>query len=174
MSPDAFLYEVAKYLHSPSNIEGAAQMLMECRGRVYLFGNGASASIAAHTAVDLTKMCGIPAMTFHDPNLMTCFVNDYGGDFWMRECVKAFVTSEDLVILISSSGASKNIIYTADACDFLNIPLITLTGFHGNNPVRNRGMINMWVNNFEYNVVESVHWCWMAAIIEYIREKKNA
>ena len=153
-------------------LKQAAEMIMACEGTVYLFGNGASASIAAHTATDLTKMCGIPALTFHDPNLLTCFVNDYGEN-WMRQCVKRFCKPDDLVILISSSGASNNIIMASDRCCKDQIPYITLSGFDKNNVLRKYGKVNLWVNSKEYNVVESVHFTWLAAIIEHIREKKD-
>ena len=144
-----------------------------CNGTVYLLGNGASASIAAHTATDLTKMCKVPAMTFHDPNLMTCFVNDYGDKYWMRECVKQFTFADDLLILISSSGESQNVLYAADAALEKHMDVITLSGFKPNNKLRVCGDVNLWVNSDEYNVVEAVHWCWLAAIIDDIRGRNE-
>lgn len=151
--------------------EESANAIIECHNRggtVHLFGNGASASIAAHTATDLTKMCGIRAVTYHDHNLVTCFVNDYGAEYWMRECINKFVDDKDLVILISSSGESKNVVYAADACYERVIPVISLTGFAEDNALNKAGDIKIWVNSKVYNVVEAVHWTLLAAIIEDI------
>ena len=73
-------------------------------GKVILVGNGGSAAIAGHLAVDLVKAAGIRAVTFNDPSLITCFGNDYGYDRWVAEALKAHADPGDLVILISSSG----------------------------------------------------------------------
>ncbi len=47
-------------------------------GKIILMGNGASASIASHVAVDLTKAAGIRSINFNEANLITCLANDYG------------------------------------------------------------------------------------------------
>ena len=74
-----------------------------------LVGNGGSASMASHVAVDITKFLKIRAVNFNEPNLLTCFGNDYGYENWVSEALKAYALKGDLVILISSSGQSKNI-----------------------------------------------------------------
>ena len=58
-------------------------------GRKMMFaGNGASASVAEHGAVDFTKQGRVRGMTFHDPNLMTCFANDFGYDHWVAKAIE--------------------------------------------------------------------------------------
>ena len=71
------------------------------------------ASIASHVAVDISKILRIKAITFADDNLITCFANDYGYDKWTSEALKIYSNINDLVILISSSGSSKNIVNAA-------------------------------------------------------------
>ncbi len=84
--------------------------------KLILAGNGGSASIANHVAVDFTKIAGIRSITFNESNLITCFANDYGYENWVSQSLKNFATKGDMCILISSSGKSKNIINAAKEC----------------------------------------------------------
>ena len=52
-------------------------------GKVVFAGNGASAAIASHVALDFTKQAGVRSVALHDPGLITVFINDFGGDFWL-------------------------------------------------------------------------------------------
>ena len=79
-------------------------------------GNGASAAISSHIANDLTKATKTKAFTFHDPSLITCFGNDFGYENWMKEALNHFSEEGDLIILISSSGTSKNIVEASNFC----------------------------------------------------------
>lgn len=78
--------------------------------KIILAGNGGSASMASHVAVDITKFLKIRSVNFNEPNLLTCFSNDYGYENWVKEALKAYALKGDLVILVSSSGQSKNLI----------------------------------------------------------------
>ena len=72
-------------------------------------GNGASASIADHGAVDFTKQGGIRARTFNESNLITCLSNDYGFENWLAKAVHFYADPSDLLVLISVSGESENV-----------------------------------------------------------------
>jgi len=78
--------------------------------KIILIGNGGSASISSHVAVDLTKILKKRAICFNEPNLITCFANDYGYEKWAEKALEAYALKNDIVILISSSGKSKNLI----------------------------------------------------------------
>ena len=87
------------------------QLLKEIKAKnkkVILIGNGGSAAMSSHVSVDLTKQCQIRAINFNEADLITCYANDYGHDNWMKEAVKSYYDKGDLLILISSSGNSKN------------------------------------------------------------------
>ena len=86
------------------------------RGRIYIVGNGGSSSIASHVSVDFAKVSKVPSSTFNNTNLITCFANDYGYENWVTEAIKAYMESKDMIILISSSGKSKNIVNAAKYC----------------------------------------------------------
>ena len=139
--------------------------------KLILAGNGGSASIANHVAVDFTKIAGIRSITFNESNLITCFANDYGYENWVSQSLKNFATKGDMCILISSSGKSKNIINAAKECKKKNIFLITLTGFEVNNPLKKMGNINLWVNSKKYNYVEMTHHVWLVSLADYLSEK---
>jgi len=72
--------------------------------KVILVGNGGSAAIASHVAVDLTKAARVRAINFNEADLITCFANDYGYEHWVEKALGAYADPGDLAILISSSG----------------------------------------------------------------------
>ena len=82
----------------------------ESGGKIFIIGNGGSAAIANHAAVDFTKAANITATTFNESSLLTCFANDYGYEYWTEKAIEFYAKKNDLIILISSSGESKNII----------------------------------------------------------------
>ena len=84
------------------------------KGKIYIVGNGGSASIASHVSVDFAKVARVQSSTFNDANLITCFSNDYGYENWVKEALRFYSDEGDLVILISSSGRSKNMINAAN------------------------------------------------------------
>ncbi|SVD44176.1 uncharacterized protein METZ01_LOCUS397030, partial [marine metagenome] len=96
-----------------SQLVAAADLIRsvgESGGKVIVVGNGGSAAIASHLAVDLTKAAGIRAVNFSDPALLTCFANDYGFEHWVEKALGYFADEGDLLVLVSSSGESANIV----------------------------------------------------------------
>lgn len=134
--------------------------------KVIIAGNGGSAAIASHISVDLTKSAKIRSTNFNEADLITCFANDYGYERWLEEAIESFADRHDAVILISSSGQSKNIINAAKKAKKMGLGVVTLSGFDRNNPLRQIGDINFWVDSRVYNIVESVHNIWLSAIVD--------
>ncbi len=127
--------------------------------KVIIFGNGGSAATSSHFSVDLTKNAKINCINFNDADLITCFSNDYGFDNYVKQAINCYCKRGDLVIFISVSGESKNIINAAKYCLINKINLITLTGKSKNNKLKklNKKGINFHVNSFSYNTVEIIH-----------------
>jgi D-sedoheptulose 7-phosphate isomerase len=140
--------------------------------KIIVVGNGGSAAMASHVAVDFTKATGIRAINFNEADLITCFANDYGYEHWVAKALEAYADSGDLAILISSSGKSLNIINGAEKAKKIGLSVITVSGFLPDNPLRKLGDLNLWVNNSEYNIVEMTHHIWLVAIIDYLIETK--
>ena len=140
---------------------------IKSQGTIYILGNGGSSSIASHVSVDFIKSAKIRSNTFNDSNLITCFANDYGHDYWMKEAIKSFCNKKDLVILISSSGMSKNIINAANFCKKNKFDLITLSGFSKKNKLIKLGKINFHIKSKSYNDIEMAHHIILVSIVDY-------
>ena len=129
------------------------------KNKVIILGNGGSASICNHVSVDLSKNAGVRSTNFNEANLITCLSNDYGHENWMKAALSIHCKKKDLVILISSSGESPNIINASKWCIKEKVSLVTLTGFKKNNSLlkNNTKGINFWINSKAYNHVELCH-----------------
>jgi len=139
--------------------------------KIIIIGNGGSAAMASHVAVDLTKAVKIRSITFNESDLITCFANDYGYEFWAEKAIESYGDKGDLVILISSSGKSQNIINAAIRAKSMGIFVVTLSGFDKNNPLKKLGDINLWLDSKGYNIVEMTHHIWLVSIVDYIYGK---
>ena len=148
-----------------------ANEISACKGRggkTIVVGNGGSAAISSHVAVDLTKAAKTRAINFNESDLITCFANDYGYENWVAEAIKAYGDTGDVLILISSSGSSKNIVNAAKQGREMGLKVVTLSGFASDNNLRGSGDINLWANSKSYNYVEMVHQGWLLAIVDYL------
>ena len=90
--------------------------------KIIIFGNGGSAAISSHFSVDMTKNANIRCINFNEPDLITCFSNDFGYENWLSNSIKFYGDKGDILIAISSSGKSKNIIngYIPEPLGLLN------------------------------------------------------
>ena len=157
-------------------LEQAASMVWathQSGKKIIVNGNGGSAAMASHVAVDLTKAAGIRAINFNEADLITCFANDYGYEHWVAKALEAYADPGDLAILISSSGKSQNILNASEKANEMGLTVITVSGFLTDNPVRKLGDLNLWVDSTEYNIVEMTHHVWLVAIIDYLIESKR-
>jgi D-sedoheptulose 7-phosphate isomerase len=112
--------------------------------KVLLIGNGGSAGIASHMAVDIWKNGGIRASAFNDPSLLTCIGNDYGYKHVFEKPIEMFAEEGDVLIAISSSGSSENILLGVEAARQKGLTVITFSGFEGNNPLSSAGDVNFY------------------------------
>lgn len=143
-------------------------------GKIIFVGNGGSAAISSHLSVDLTRAASIRAINFNEADLLTCFANDYGYELWVARALEAYADKNDVIVLISSSGKSANIINGAAQARKMGLKVITLSGFKSNNPLRELGDINFWCDSEAYNIVELTHHIWLLAIVDYIIQAKSA
>ena len=109
---------------------------------IFFIGNGGSNAICSHMLEDYAKIAKFKTFAFSDPALITCFSNDYGYEHAMAEWLKIYFEEGDLLIAISSSGNSKNILNAADVAKNSSGKLITLSGFKNENALRLKGNVN--------------------------------
>jgi D-sedoheptulose 7-phosphate isomerase len=131
--------------------------LQERNRRIYIVGNGGSAAIASHAAIDLWKNGGIPSLTFNDSSLLTCISNDIGFEDVFSTPLEMFASQGDLVICISSSGNSADIVKACQTAKHKKCQVITLSGFSSDNKIRAMGDINFFVPTFSYGFAEIIH-----------------
>ena len=140
--------------------------------KIIIIGNGGSAAIASHASVDFTKVGKVRCINFNESSLLTCFSNDYGYENWASRALEFYADPKDLVILISSSGKSKNIVNAAKKAKNLKCHLITFTGFLKNNEVSKHGKYNFWVNSKIYNFIENTHQLWILSLVDNLVKTK--
>ncbi len=136
--------------------------------KTMVIGNGGSAAMASHVAVDFSKNAGIRMINFNEADLITCLANDYGYAHWMAKAIELYGDDGDQVILISTSGKSPNVINAAKTARDMGCKVITFTGFDEDNPLKSNGDLNFWVNSRAYNVVEMIHHIWLLAVCDMI------
>ena len=150
-------------------------LLASKRGKkIIIAGNGGSSAIASHFSVDLTKNANIRCINFNEPDLITCFSNDYGYEHWVEKAVEFYGDEGDVFIGISSSGSSKNILngcYAARKMNFSSV--ITFSGMNNDNPLRKLGDINLWLESKAYNHIENIHQLWLLAVVDLIIGKSE-
>lgn len=127
-------------------------------GKVVFIGNGGSAAIASHMAVDYSKNAGIRAVALNDAAMVTCLANDFGFEHVFAKQMEFHATRDDVAVIISSSGRSENIQKAADAARTIPCAaLVTFSGMDPNNRLRAKGELNFWVPARDYGLIEIAH-----------------
>lgn len=132
---DNFLNEPANYL----KIDEAAQIMINAvnkGGKIIACGNGGSHCVAMHFAEELTgryrdNRNPIPALSISDPGHMSCVGNEYGYDFIFSRFVDAIGQPNDVLLAVSTSGNSANVIQAAQSARAKGMKVIALTGKNG-------------------------------------------
>jgi D-sedoheptulose 7-phosphate isomerase len=140
--------------------------------KLLFIGNGASAAISSHMATDFWKNGGIRALAFNDGILLTCMGNDYGYEQVFANPIQMFADQGDVLIAISSSGQSPNILLGAQAARQKGCQVITLSGFKPDNPLRSQGDYNFYVPSPTYGPVEILHHSICHCLLDVINSKK--
>jgi len=125
--------------------------------RIYFIGNGASAMMASHFAADACKNAGLSAMAFNDASLLTAIGNDVAFDEIFALPLARLARAGDLVIAISSSGNSPNILRALEQARSMAMQVVTLTGKGADNRARACGDLNFYVPAVRYGWVECAH-----------------
>jgi D-sedoheptulose 7-phosphate isomerase len=142
----------------------AATEAVRQTGRViYLVGNGASASMASHFAADLAKNAHVHTQVFTDISLITAVANDLAYDQVFVEPLRRRMRSGDMLVCISSSGNSPNVVNAAVYAAGNGGNVVTLSAMKPDNALRPLGALNFWVPAATYGLAETAH----AAILHY-------
>ena len=140
--------------------------------KVMFIGNGGSAAIASHQAVDYWKNGGMRAIAFNDSSLLTCISNDFGYPQVFVKPVEMFADPGDVLVAISSSGRSENILSAVNTARKKECKVITMSGFAADTPLRLRGDLNFYVVSDSYGHVEIVHLTLCHCILDTIVNRR--
>lgn len=128
------------------------------KGKIYFFGNGASASFSNHMALDWSKNGGILSFSLSDSSMLTALANDYNFEDSFLEFLKINNPSiNDLVITTSSSGNSPNIISVLNYCSKNNLTTLGLSGLKEDNKTVKLSSYSLYVPMKTYGMVECIH-----------------
>ena len=136
--------------------------------KVIVIGNGGSNAIASHMSQDFVKFSGKRSLAFSDPSMLTCFINDFGMENAYVKFLEAYADRETLVILISSSGNSQNIVNCVHYCEDKSIPYGMLTAFDKGNEMRKAAFnpeFNYHLDTRSYAVAECMHQVFLHRIV---------
>lgn len=143
----------------------------EERTQLFFMGNGGSAAIASHMTADFMKNGGMNTYSLYDQAVTTCMGNDYGYEYIFSRPLEFLIRKNDLVVAVSSSGNSANIINAIEMAKQKHAEVITFTGFKPDNKVRRMGDINVYVPCEKYGIVESIHNLILQQIVDLIMER---
>jgi D-sedoheptulose 7-phosphate isomerase len=130
---------------------------------IYLIGNGASASMSSHFAADLAKNAHLHTEVLSDLSLITAVSNDMGYEWVFAEPLRRRAKKGDMLVAISSSGSSKNILLAVDVAQEIGLSVITVSGMSSVNLLRSKGHLNAYVPAETYGCAETCH----AAILHH-------
>lgn len=141
--------------------------------KVFFVGNGGSAAIAVHMTADFMKNGGMKTCSLYDSSVMTCMGNDYGYEYVFSRQLEFLLNENDLLIAISSSGNSMNIVNAINVAKEKKGKVITLSGFKSDNKIRHMGDYNVYVDIEHYGIVESVHNLILQHVVDAVLEKNG-
>ena len=138
-------------------VQDLLKVVQEKKSKVMIIGNGGSAGVASHMSVDFWKNGNVRSMTFNDAPTLTCVSNDYSYEDVFQIPIRQFAVEGDVIICISSSGGSENILRGAKAGKECGCHIVTCSGFNPDNPLRKMGDLNFYVPSHSYGFVETLH-----------------
>jgi len=160
--------EPVDYAGAATALMGAARQTHAAGNKLMFVGNGGSAAIASHMATDYSKNGGVRALALNDASLLTCLGNDLGYEHVFAKQIELHARAGDLVIAISSSGRSPNILRAVDAATAAGCTVVTLSGFSPDNPLRRKGRWNFYVASDRYGFVEIGHLTICHAVLDFL------
>jgi D-sedoheptulose 7-phosphate isomerase len=134
--------------------------------KIIFVGNGGSSGIASHLAIDFSKNGGLRALAFNDAAALTCLGNDLGYENVFAKQLDFHARPGDLLVAISSSGRSPNILEAVKVARGRDCKIATFSGFTAQNELRRTGDVNFYIGAQEYGFVEVAHLALCHAVLD--------
>jgi len=146
----------------------AIRNVREQNKKLIFVGNGGSAAIVGHMTLDFTKAGKTRSICFNDGPFLTMLGNDFGFENSFAEAINMHANKGDVLIAISSSGKSPNVLNAVAAAKNKGCEVITLSGFDPTNPLFQSGHVNLHLNSFSYGIVETAHETFLHCLLDHI------
>ncbi len=143
----------------------------QAKKNVFFIGNGGSAAIAIHMTADFMKNGGMRTVSLYNNSVMTCMANDYGYENVFSSPLELLAREGDLLVAISSSGNSPNIVNAVNTAQKKGMQIITFSGFRRENRINSMGDYNVHVPVSHYGIVESIHNLILQQMVDTILER---
>ncbi len=147
-------------------VRKAAHAAHDDGNKLMFVGNGGSAGIASHLAIDFSKNGRLRSLAFNDASALTCLGNDLGFENVFAKQIEIHARPGDVLIAFSSSGRSPNILAAVEMARSCDCGVITFSGFTDDNSLRHSGDVNFYVRAKEYGFVEVAHLALCHAILD--------
>lgn len=176
---DTQIYDQAGrvYADDEAAMQQLAAVFIETRrskNQVFFIGNGGSAAIASHMTADFMKNGGMKTCSLYDSSLLTCMGNDYGYEAVFSSPLELLAEAGDLLVAVSSSGNSPNIVHAVETARSKGMRVITFSGFAKDNRIIQLGDYNVYVPVSHYGMVESIHNLILQQLVDYILEQDKS
>ena len=138
---------------------------------VYWIGNGGSVATASHLSQDLLNKCGVRSLTFNDPALITCMANDYGYRDVFARPLAALAREGDVLMALSSSGMSDNIVGAVETALGKGLEVVSLTAFRPDNRLRGlAATLSFHTPTASYGQAELAHGALLHAALDCLED----
>ena len=167
MNPFTPYIETLQAAHMEDEFQKYQQAFKDHK-RIIILGNGGSSSVASHISQDYMKFEGKKVSILSDPSMITMLSNDFGYENAYKKFLEYYVEDDTLVVIISSSGESINMINCMNYCENHGISYGVLTGFHPHNTLQRNAQYAKWnyhVDSESYGVVECVHQIFLHGVV---------
>lgn len=140
------------------------------KARLFFIGNGGSAAVASHLAIDFSKNGGFATFGPGDAAYFTCISNDLGFSHVYSHLIERHGHLGDVVFAISSSGMSEDILEAVETATRMKMNVVTLSGFGAGNFLRSKGQVNFYIPSGQYGTVEISHLAILHSILDEVME----
>jgi len=156
-------------LNIDENLPARVARMINASGKVFVIGNGGSQTTADHFVCDLLKAVGVPAISLSTLPLLTAYANDEGYDYIYTQQIKRLATMGDLLVCVSTSGNSPNVVNAAEYARLSNMAVIGLTAFDGGRLAQICD-INIHINTDIIEIAEDAHMAFLHNVVKYMKD----
>lgn len=156
-------------IHIEEAFQRALSLISQIKERsrcIYIIGNGGSAATASHISMEILKNLGIASSALCDVALLSAVANDCGYERTFNLPLRTLLHRDDLLIALSVSGNSKNVVEAVEVAQEIGTKIITFSACSEENLLRQKGNFNFWFNHSDAGVIETGHFFLLHTLVD--------